>query len=93
VLADRHRRDYKTLLQEYAQKWHKCYPVYEMDHKIGPDHDRTYWIRCSLLGAVYGPESGKTKKDAEQAAAAKAYDAICASGGLEAERLVSMKRL
>jgi len=93
VLSDRHRKDYKTLLQEYAQKWHRCYPTYELERKTGPDHDRTYWMRCELLGAVYGPASGKTKKDSEQAAAAIAYDAIVEAGGTEAERLASMKRL
>jgi len=93
VLEDRHRKDYKTLLQEYAQKWHRCYPSYSLERKAGPDHDRTYWIRCSLLGSDYGPASGKTKKDAEQAAAAMAYEAINAKGGQEAERLAAMKRL
>jgi ribonuclease-3 len=93
VLADRHRKDYKTLLQEYAQKWHRCYPEYTLDKKTGPDHDRTYWISCTLLGTVYGPASGKTKKDAEQASAALAYDSIMAAGGIEASRLTSQKRL
>ncbi|MBN2875217.1 MAG: ribonuclease III [Spirochaetales bacterium] len=93
VLADRHRKDYKTLLQEFAQKWYHCYPEYELDHKAGPDHDRTYWIRCNLLGISHGPASGKTKKDAEQAAAAIAYDSILAEGGQDAERLAALKRL
>lgn len=93
VLTDRHRKDYKTLLQEYAQKWHRCYPEYTLDHRTGPDHDRTYWITCSLMGQSYGPASGKTKKDAEQASAAIAYDAIVAQGGIEAERLVSVRHL
>lgn len=93
VLTDRHRKDYKTILQEYAQKWHRSYPEYELDSKSGPDHDRTYWMLCSLLGSSYGPAKGKTKKDAEQAAAAMAYEAILNTGGVEAERLLSMKRL
>jgi len=93
VLTDRHRKDYKTLLQEYAQKWHHCYPEYELDRKTGPDHDRTYWMKCTLLGMAYGPASGKTKKDAEQAAGAMAYDAIIAAGGTEAERLLASRRL
>lgn len=93
VLTDRHRKDYKTLLQEYAQKWHHCYPEYQLDRKTGPDHDRTYWMTCALLGAVHGPASGKTKKDAEQAAAAIAYDAIIAAGGAEAERLLANRRI
>ena len=93
VLTDRHRKDYKTLLQEYAQKWHHCYPEYQLDRKTGPDHDRTYWMTCTLLGAVHGPAAGKTKKDAEQAAAAIAYDTIIAAGGAEAERLLASRRL
>jgi ribonuclease-3 len=93
VLADRHRKDYKTLLQEYAQKWHRCYPEYTLDKKTGPDHDRTYWISCTLLDKVYGPASGKTKKDAEQASAALAYDSTMAAGGIEASRLTSLRRL
>jgi ribonuclease III len=93
VLSDTHRKDYKTLLQEYAQKHHKTCPVYTMDRKTGPDHDRTYWMNCVLMGITYGPEPGKTKKDAEQAAAAIAYDAIIAAGGAEAELLQSVKKL
>lgn len=93
VLTDRHRKDYKTLLQEYAQKWHHCYPEYRLDRKTGPDHDRTYWMTCTLLGLVYGPASGKTKKEAEQAAAAIAYEAIIAAGDDEAERLLASRRL
>jgi dsRNA-specific ribonuclease len=50
-------------------------------------------MKCILLGAEYGPASGKTKKDAEQAAGAVAYDAIIVAGGIEAERLLSSRRL
>ena len=93
VLNDTHRKDYKTLLQEYAQKHHKTCPVYTMDRKTGPDHDRTYWMNCVLLGKIYGPEAGKTKKDAEQAAAAVAYNSILTVGGVEAELLQLVKKL
>jgi ribonuclease III len=93
VLSDTHRKDYKTLLQEYAQKYHKSCPAYTMDRKTGPDHDRTYWMSCNLMGSTFGPEAGKTKKDAEQAAAAIAYEAIIAAGGAEAELLQSVKKL
>ncbi len=93
VLEDRHRKDYKTLLQEYAQKWLKTYPVYALASKSGPDHDRTYQISCSLKGSSWGPASGKTKKEAEQAAAALAYEAIVQAGGQDAERLLALKKL
>ncbi|MBN1519101.1 MAG: ribonuclease III [Spirochaetales bacterium] len=93
VLEDRHRKDYKTLLQEYAQKWLRTYPVYSLAGKTGPDHDRTYLMTCALKDTVWGPASGKTKKEAEQAAAALAYDAIVTAGGDDAERLLSLKTL
>ncbi|TFG81499.1 MAG: ribonuclease III [Spirochaetales bacterium] len=93
VLEDRHHKDYKTLLQEYAQKRLKTYPVYALAGKSGPDHDRTYRITCSLKGTAWGPASGKTKKEAEQSAAALAYDSIIEAGGIEAEELLGIKKL
>ncbi len=93
VLSDKHKKDYKTLLQEYAQKWHKSCPVYTIYEKTGPDHDRTYMMTCMLLEKPYGPASGKTKKEAEQAAAALGYEAIMLAGGSEAQKLLSVKKL
>jgi ribonuclease-3 len=78
VLQNRHHKDYKTLLQEYSQKQYKTIPEYSLIKKTGPDHDRTFWVSVSIRGIVYGPESGKNKKEAEQSAAAKAWDSISA---------------
>ena len=91
VLQNRHRKDYKTILQEYVQKYHRSYPKYVLVKKNGPDHDRTFWISCSVGTAEYGPALGKNKKEAEQAAAKEAYDAIVANGGLEAARLLQIE--
>ncbi len=93
VLQNRHHKDYKTLLQEYAQKYHKSYPLYRLVRKAGPDHDRTFWVSCEVAGADYGPHEGKNKKEAEQSAARAAYDAIVAAGGLEAARLLQVEDL
>lgn len=79
VLENRHHKDYKTLLQEHMQKQFKNVPRYTLVKKTGPDHDRTFWVNVDVHGTVYGPESGKNKKEAEQAAARVA----CASLGLE----------
>ena len=87
VLQNRHRKDYKTLLQEYLQKFHRRYPAYRLAKKTGPDHDRTFWISCAIGELEYGPASGKNKKEAEQGAACMAYEAIMAGGGVEAARL------
>lgn len=76
VLTDRHKKDYKTLLQEYVQKTYKTYPRYHLVKRTGPDHDRTFWIEVTFEGKKYGPGSGKNKKDAEQMAAGMAYKQI-----------------
>ncbi len=76
VKANRHQRDFKTLLQEYAQKQWKTVPKYVLDRKTGPDHDRTFWVSVEVGGVMYGPESGKNKKEAEQAAAGMAWKSV-----------------
>jgi ribonuclease III len=91
VLQNRHHKDYKTMLQEYAQKYHRSYPLYKVVKKSGPDHDRTFWVSCEVAGIEYGPKLGKNKKEAEQGAAKAAYDAIVAAGGLEAARLLQIE--
>lgn len=87
VLRNRHRKDYKTILQEYVQKFHRGYPRYGIVRKSGPDHDRTFVVSCSIGTDEYAAAEGKNKKEAEQAAAREAYEAIIAKGGLEAARL------
>ncbi len=76
VLEDRHKKDYKTLLQEYVQKRFKCYPKYVMVKKTGPDHDKTFWIEVKINDKTYGPGKGKNKKEAEQKAAGLAYNSF-----------------
>jgi len=73
VLENKHRKDYKTLLQEYVQKQYKSYPRYNLVKKTGPDHDRTFWIEVKVKNEAYGPGKGKNKKEAEQKAAGIAY--------------------
>jgi len=76
VLEDRHKKDYKTLLQEFVQKTHKSYPRYVLTDKTGPDHDKTFFMDVQVNGKTLGSGSGKNKKEAEQEAAGVAYRAI-----------------
>ncbi len=76
VLSNKHHKDYKTLLQEFCQKKYKECPVYELVKNTGPDHDRTFWVTVVCNAASYGPEQGKSKKEAEQAAAQRAWTAL-----------------
>lgn len=73
VLEDRHRKDYKTLLQEFAQKRYRTYPRYVLADKQGPDHDRTFFMEVYLENRLLGSGTGKNKKEAEQQAAGEAY--------------------
>ena len=72
-LSNKGEKDYKTLLQEAHQKKYKSCPNYELVKESGPDHDRTFWVTVHLKNASYGPESGKSKKEAEQNVAKKAW--------------------
>lgn len=76
VLENRHKKDYKTLLQEYIQKQYKSYPRYQLVKRTGPDHDKTFWMEVKVGGKSYGPGKGKNKKEAEQQAASMAYQTL-----------------
>ena len=76
VLENRHQKDYKTLLQEFAQKEYRTYPKYVLDKKTGPDHERVFWMLVEVAGKSFGPGKGSNKKQAEQAAASLAYAAL-----------------
>ncbi|HOI94273.1 MAG TPA: ribonuclease III [Syntrophobacter fumaroxidans] len=71
-------KDYKTQLQELTQARYKLTPVYVLDREEGPDHDKTFHMNVVLEGQVLAGGSGKSKKDAQQAAAEKALQIIAA---------------
>lgn len=62
-------RDHKSRLQEMLQKRHKAPPCYEVDRSSGPDHDKTFSVTVRMGRQALGSGAGKSKKDAEQAAA------------------------
>lgn len=74
--AERHgsllETDHKSKLQELLQKRHKSPPVYEMTSSTGPDHDKVFQILVRLGERELGRGAGKSKKEAEQAAASDA---------------------
>ena len=72
---DSHRSaDYKTRLQELVQRRSNQVIAYDLVEETGPDHDKTFTFEVLINGAVSGRGSGKTKKEAEQMAAAKALE-------------------
>lgn len=67
-----HASDYKTELQELVQQRPDQLLRYIAAGESGPDHDKLFMSDVSLNGEVIGRGSGKTKKEAEQAAAREA---------------------
>lgn len=67
-----HIRDYKSLLQELTQGQHKKAPKYVVVTEEGADHDKTFVVEARLDSDVLGKGLGKSKKQAEQAAALEA---------------------
>jgi ribonuclease-3 len=68
-------RDYKTELQEKLQGMHRAGPGYQVLDAPGPQHARTFEVEVQFQGVTLGRGSGRTKKEAEQAAAKAALDA------------------
>jgi ribonuclease-3 len=77
VVEDRHdNRDYKTLLQELAQRKFRTYPRYNLLKIKGPEHKKEFWIEVEILDGKYGPGKGSNKKKAEQDAARIAFETL-----------------
>jgi ribonuclease-3 len=73
----RHARlDFKSRLQERAQALWQSPPVYEVVAVSGPDHDKRFEVALTIAGRAWSRASGRSKKEAEQSAAAAALEAI-----------------
>jgi ribonuclease-3 len=66
------RHDYKSRLQERSQALLQATPQYRVVGQDGPDHDKRFSVAISLAGREYGRAVGRSKKEAEQSAAAQA---------------------
>jgi ribonuclease-3 len=72
--------DWKTSLQELAAARRLGVPSYSIT-STGPEHDKQFTARAVVNGVDYGAGEGRTKKEAEQQAAAAAYAALNAVSG------------
>ena len=75
-VVEERRRDYKTALQELVQRQADQVLTYHMIGEEGPDHDKTFQAEVRLNGTAIGTGSGHSKKEAEQAAARAALEAM-----------------
>ncbi|MEI7714922.1 MAG: ribonuclease III [Mycobacterium sp.] len=75
--------DWKTSLQELSAARGMGAPSYVVT-STGPDHDREFTAVVVLMGTEYGPGVGRSKKEAEQKAAAVTWNALSRAAGVEA---------
>lgn len=71
-IKDKSTEDYKTELQELVQRTQGSRISYEQVDESGPDHNKVFTFRVKLNGSEIGRGKGRTKKEAEQAAAREA---------------------
>lgn len=72
--------DHKTMLQELSARTGRGAPEYQVTAS-GPDHAKAFTARACIDGEVLGVGEGRSKKAAEQGAAAAACRALVASAG------------
>ena len=80
--------DWKTSLQELAAAKGLGVPEYRVSEE-GPDHAKTFTAAVVFSGVVHGDGSGRTKKEAEQQAAAGAYQELREVDPTEPDNAVS----
>ena len=64
--------NYKSQLQQLAQKQFGNTPVYQLLDEKGPDHSKCFKVTAQVGGERYQPAWGRNKKEAEQRAACNA---------------------
>lgn len=67
-----HGENYKSLLQQMAQKKYGQTPVYRLVDEKGPDHSKCFNIAAVIGSRVFPDAWGPSKKEAEQGAAQNA---------------------
>ena len=67
--ADVQRSNPKSFLQEWAVAHGKPAPVYQLISRKGPDHAPVFTIAAQVEGFAPQPATGKSRQDAEKAAA------------------------
>jgi ribonuclease-3 len=65
-------KNYKSMIQEHAQRKLGARPRYRVVSAKGPEHERVFFVELRLGGRTVGRGEGKNKKEAEQAAARSA---------------------
>ena len=68
--------DFKSALQEELHNQGHPEPIYKVVNEIGPDHRKIFVVQVMVKGQVVAEASGRTKKEAQQAAARLALESL-----------------
>jgi len=68
--------DFKSQLQELIQQRERRLPRYRITGQAGPEHSRAFIAVVEVNGRVLGEGQGRSKKEAEQAAAQEALERL-----------------
>ena len=71
-----HQHNYKSLLQQHAQKHLEELPGYRVLDEKGPDHSKAFCVSAEIGGRRFGAAWGQSKKMAEQEAAKLALEEL-----------------
>jgi ribonuclease-3 len=74
IVAKKLWRDHKSLIQEKSQEYLNVTPNYKVLNETGPDHDKHFTIGIFFGNELIAEGKGKSKQEAEQAAAHKALE-------------------
>jgi len=63
---NKHKRNFKSVLQQLVQRECGVTPVYRVIEESGPDHAKSFRVVTTICGVEYGTGWGRNKKEAEQ---------------------------
>lgn len=69
-----HQQNFKSVLQQYAQRRYDAAPVYVLLDEKGPDHAKCFEVCVDIAGKRFGSCWAASKKQAEQSAALRALE-------------------
>ncbi len=74
--------DYKTRLQEQIQDKLRVSPRYQVVSETGPDHEKIFEVEVAVGEQLFARASGRSKKEAEQAAARQTLEMLAVADGV-----------
>ena len=80
---EKRNQDYKTVLQELIQRHPEQALTYGLLDEQGPDHAKVFTMEVRVEGKRLGQGTGRSKKEAEQAAAKAALELLSRESAYE----------